>query len=259
MKKALGILFSLLFVLSLTVTVFAQSENATIPEKNGDYPDPEHPGLRVRVFVHEPKLSKPSLFKSVSLVCPIEDPDSAAVVTPAGWKLPANWTYTLNTSGVPSSVGAKNLATIANNAFTGWTNAAGGKVTITKTPFNTTVNRAKLDGQNIIAWGKTSSNALAVTYTWYYPSTGLSAEEDTIFNKSYPWFWNASNTACTDSNSYDAQDILTHELGHWMGLNDIYTADYVNNTMYGYGSMGEVKKDTLTTGDIQGVQAIYPL
>jgi hypothetical protein len=42
-----------------------------------------------------------------------------------------------------------------------------------------------------------------------------------------------------------------------MGLKDHYTADYADNTMYGYGSLGETKKDTLTTGDINGVLAKY--
>ena len=124
--------------------------------------------------------------------------------------------------------------------------------------YNIVHGAIEFDGKNIIAWGRASSGTLAVTYTWYYQSTGLVAENDTIFNNRYPWFWNAVNNTCTDSKSYDAQDILTHEIGHWMGLNDTYTNDYINNTMFGYGSKGEVKKNTLTTGDTQGVQAIYP-
>lgn len=265
MSKIFAILVGFILVFFQTIPVLAQSTNqgskAEIPEKNGDYPDPEHPGLRVRVFVHAPKQSKPASTQSPSLVCTTSDPDSSAVVPPAGWKLPSTWTYTLNTSSVPSSVGSANLATIANNAFTQWMNAVGNKVTISKTASNTTINRAKFDRKNIIAWGRTSASALAVTYTWYYtsgPLSGQAAEEDTIFNSQYRWFWNPSNPTCTDSNSYDAQDILTHETGHWMGLNDTYTGDFINNTMYGYGSMGETKKDTLTAGDIQGVNAIYP-
>ncbi len=260
MKKILAILFSFLFLFSFSITVFAQSPNG-IPEKNGDYQDPDHPGLRVRVFVHSPKPSKPESTQSPSLVCPTPDPDSNAVVPPAGWKLPSTWTYTLNPSSVPSSVGSANLAAITNNAFTQWTNVLGGKVTISKTSSNTRTDRARYDRQNIIAWGRTSASALAVTYTWYYTSgslAGQAAEEDTIFNKKYPWFWNSLNFACTDSNSYDAQDILTHEIGHWFGLNDTYDEVFIDNTMYGYGLKGETKKDTLTTGDTLGVWAIYP-
>ena len=255
MKRILGALFLFVLIFAFSVTAFAQNENANIPERNGDYPIPGRSDLRVRVFVHEPKSAKPALTQTPVLVCPVTDPDSTAVIPPAGWHLPSIWTYTLNTSSVPSSVGSGNLATIAGNAFNAWMSAVPGKVNISQAG-TTSINRARFDGKNIIAWGRTSASALAVTYTWYYPSTGLSAEEDTIFNKQYPWFWNS--TTCTDNNSYDAQDILTHEIGHWMGLNDTYTDAYVNNTMYGYGSKGEIKKDTLTTGDTQGVQAIYP-
>ena len=187
------------------------------------------------------------------------DLNSLAEVDPAGWHLPATpWVYRLNTSSVPLSVGSGNLGTIAQLSFGAWQNTSHSKVTFVKgSP--TTVTRAKYDGQNIITWGKAPSSALAVTYTWYYPSTGLVAETDTIMNKRFPWSWTnqTDSSNCADANSYDSQDILTHELGHWMGLDDEYTTAYQDNTMYGYGFKQEVKKDTLTTGDIKGINKIY--
>lgn len=257
--KAFVFIFVLLVVSVAALPVFAQGtqDRPQIPERDGDYPDPGHPGLRVRVFVHNPQKPTPVSSDSVSLVCP-SDPESSAVVPPAGWHLPnGTWNYFLNTSSVPSSVGSSNLSIIASNAFGKWSSSVGGKVNFSQVG-TTLANRARFDGQNIIAWGRTSANALAVTYTWYYISNNLVAEEDTIFNMQYPWYWNLANSACTDTNSYDAQDILTHETGHWMGLKDTYDVAYTNNTMFGYGSKGETKKDTLTTGDVSGVQAIYP-
>lgn len=257
MKRIFALIFGIVLVFSLVGSVSAQSSHATIPEKNGDYPDPERPGLRVRVFVHEPKHAKPDSAQSTILACNLADPNSNAIIPPTGWHLPSNWTYTLNPTSVPASVGSGNLSTIVSNAFNQWMGATN-KVTFTKTASDTTINRSRYDGKNVIAWGRTSGSALAVTYTWYYTNTGLVAETDTIFNQKLPWYWNAANNMCTDTNSYDAQDIMTHETGHWMGLDDTYSANYVDNTMYGYGSKGEVKKNTLTTGDTQGVQAIYP-
>ena len=108
-----------------------------------------------------------------------------------------------------------------------------------------------------MAWGRTSRSALAVTYTWYYTNTGEVADVDTIMNNSYPWSWGGGSATCAYPNSYDAQNILTHELGHWMGLDDKYTEEFINNTMYGYGSPREAKKDTLTNGDIAGLLTIY--
>jgi len=121
---------------------------------------------------------------------------------------------------------------------------------------DTTVSRQAYDGQNVIAWGRTSGTALGVTYVRYYPDTGQVVDVDTIMNKKYQWSWYDSNV-CAWQGAYDAEDILTHELGHWVGLNDEYTAEYIENTMYGYGAKGEVKKDTLTTGDVSGAAVIY--
>ena len=240
----------------------AKTENIiadNLPEKEGTYDVSGHPNLKVGVFVHYPKAIKqpPSQTSIPLLVCPV-DTNSDAFVPATGWKLPSSWTYTLNTSSVPSSVGSSNLVTIANNAFSQWAGAINGEINISKTSSNTNINRAKLDGRNIVSWGRTQGTALGVTYIWYNTSTGLVTEVDTIMNQKFSWYWNQADNKCTDQNSYDAQNILTHELGHWMGLDDTYSSAYVNNTMYGYGDKGETKKDTLTTGDITGVLAIYP-
>lgn len=240
----------------------AHGTHSPIPEKTGVYADPDHPGVKVRVFVHPERSrgtrsGKPTKTQSSALVCDLPDPDSSAVVGPAGWYLPASWIYQLNPSSVPSSVGGSNLPTIAANGFADWAAASGDKVTFTKGA-NTSVARQAYDGRNIIAWGRTSGFALGVTYIRYYASTGLAVDVDTIMNKKFAWKWSNSNT-CADSAAYDAENILTHELGHWLGLNDEYAATYVDNTMYGYGGKGEVKKNTLTSGDAAGTTAIYPL
>jgi len=262
MRKTLiiAILLVVAFFLGISL-VQAKPDKDTdgdLPQVSGTYDVPGHPNLKLKVFVHGPKV-KPEPSVSPLLVCSLTDPDSGTVVDSAGWHLPTGqWVYRLNTASVPSSVGSSNLSTLAQLAFSVWQNAVNNKVTFVAGP-TTTVNRAKYDGQNIIAWERTSGSALAVTYTWYYPSTGVVAETDTIMNLKFPWSWTNQLVSqnCADANSYDAQDILTHELGHWMGLDDEYTSAYVDNTMYGYGSKGEVKKDTLTTGDIDGVSKIY--
>lgn len=259
MIRIFSLMASMLLLLMLTSTVYANPSDdhpqPQIPEKNGDYPDPEHPGLRVRVFVHEAKGPQPLTLNPVSACT---DPDSQAVVDPTGWKLPTGaWTYQLNVGSVPSSVDGSNFTTLANNVFNNWQGTQN-KVTFQRGA-DTTANKQALDWKNIVSWGRTSGTALAVTYTRYYTATGIVADVDTIMNQKFPWSWTdpAANQCSLYANTYDAQDILTHEIGHWMGENDEYTQAYVNNTMFGYGSQGEVKKDTLTTGDKLGVSAIY--
>ena len=253
------VLFTAFLILFSLVTVHAQdlgasSADPAIPERNGVYNDPQHPGVKVRVFVHP---AKPETNTSPVLTCSLSDPESTAVVDRTGWNLSSNWTYNLNPTTVPSSVGSSNLSTIANTAFNNWTTASNSKVTFVRGA-DSSVKRSAYDGQNIIAWGRTNGSALGVTYTRYYTQTGQVVDVDTIMNVKFPWKWSGGNNTCAYSDAYDAQDILTHELGHWLGLDDEYdSASYQHATMYGYGSKGEVKKDTLTTGDKSGVFAIY--
>jgi len=256
MKKITGFLA----ILSLCLMAFpalAKQQEEALPEIDGIYEVKGHPEMKLRVFVYK---AKPSPSPVLVETCSLPDPGSSSVDSPAGWTLPANWTYSLNVSSVPASVGGVNLPTIAGNAFSAWTAAINNKV-VAERGANTSATRAVRDNKNIITWGRTSGSALAVTYTWYNTTTKKAVEIDTIMNQKFAWAWNnpadwGSNPTCAYNNVYDAQNILTHELGHTFGLNDHYTDDYANNTMYGYGSTKETKKDTLTNGDISGIQAL---
>lgn len=239
-----------LFLLLVLFSVFASGVEAKvveIPEVSGDYADPENKDQRVRVFVHKVKD-----MVAENMAC-VSDPDSEAVVGPTGWKLPESMEYRLNMS-VPGGIGSANWTEIAKRSFAVWSQATGGLVKFTEGP-STKVNRQSGDGQNVLAWGRTNGSALAVTYTRYRTDTKEVVDVDTIMNQKFAWSW--ADNVCGSPNSYDAQNILTHELGHWMGLNDHYTVEYAANTMYGYGAKGETQKDTLTSGDIAGLGAIY--
>lgn len=263
-KKFIAVsLFILAFIIGTDYSSAAQAKNADnsntpvvsdIPEIDGTYDDREYPGVKVRVFVHREKSLKVTP-PPPAIICS-DDPPSTSIIGKGAWKLSSPWTYSLNPSTVPSSVGFSNLATIAKNGFDDWSSATGGKVVFSRSP-DTTVTRQAYDGKNIIAWGRLSGSALGITYTRYYSSTGQTIDVDTILNSRYSWKW-ANSNICADNAAYDAEDILTHEQGHWLGLIDEYDAvKFSNATMYGYGVKGEVKKITLTTGDINGASAIY--
>ncbi|HJZ06289.1 hypothetical protein A2634_02450 [Candidatus Amesbacteria bacterium RIFCSPHIGHO2_01_FULL_48_32] len=247
MRKALGFLLAGLMMVP-AVAAYGPDD---LPEQAGDYPVPGRSDMRMRVFVYEPRAGRPGVVVDKSLAC--VDPDQNDLVAPAGWKLPVgNWRYKLNVGSVPSSVGGSNLGTIVKDSFGPWQSAISNQVNFVYDG-ETGVSRSALDWQNVITWGRTQGSALAVTYVRYYTATGLVADVDTVMNKKFTW----SLSQCGLSNSYDAQNIMIHELGHWMGLDDEYTDNFLDNTMFGYGSRGETKKNTLEAGDENGVRAIY--
>lgn len=263
MKKflLLGFLTLLLVVVPSAMAKGRGEESESsgdVPEVEGDYPDPRNKDVRVRVFVHGQKDKERDAHRSTTILS-CTNPDAVTMVSAAGWHLSGSTTYRLNVSSVPSSIGSGNLPTIVNNSFSAWAASVPGKVSFSRGP-DTTVARSTLDWQNIVAWGRTNGNALGVTYIRYYTATKVVADVDTIINQKFQWRWtDPSTNACSlYADAYDAQDILTHEIGHWMGLNDEYSTIFADHTMYGYGAKGELKKNTLTTGDVLGALAIYP-
>ena len=265
-KKLTFMTIAVIVAAMLAAFQSAKAENSSlvknIPQKNGLYDIPGHPGLKVRVFVHYPHV-KPGPAPAPSEVCKLADPDSSAVVADAGWKLPQVWKYNLYLGNVPSSIGAARFEQLTRNTFETWVNDTGVNVTVSKGDYAKSNQVMSADGNNLVTFGSAPRNALGVTYI--FRQDGVLVGTDTILNQKMAWNWSdpsswnepTSSTTCAFNQSYDAQNILTHEVGHWMGLDDHYAKTYKDNTMYGYGSQMETKKDTLTRGDLEGLMSIY--
>lgn len=58
--------------------------------------------------------------------------------------------------------------------------------------------------------------------------------------------------------SFSVQEIMTHEFGHWLSLDDVYGIECSHVTMFGGVSPGETNKTTLEPEDIEGVNWMYP-
>lgn len=120
------------------------------------------------------------------------------------------------------------------------------------------------NGFNELGWASLESsypNAIAVTMIWYGRDKHI-VEVDTAMSTDLLWTQNVvdgdPNTHTGSAGYYDVQDIMTHEAGHWLMLGDLYTNAASQQTMYGYGSMGELKARTLESGDVAGLRKIYP-
>jgi len=107
----------------------------------------------------------------------------------------------------------------------------------------------KRDNYNVVAWGAYRAGVIAVTYIWYSGTRIL--ESDTRLNTFYAW------SLSGEAGKMDVQNIMTHELGHWCGLDDLYADKDYWLTMYGYSNYAETHKETLGLGDTLGLQAVY--
>lgn len=99
-------------------------------------------------------------------------------------------------------------------------------------------------------------NAIAIAIIWGIfggpPGRRELVEWDMIFDDvDFDW----STTG--ESGKMDFENIATHEIGHAVGLADLYKDSCSEQTMYGYAEYGETKKSTLDDGDTNGVYQLY--
>ena len=84
---------------------------------------------------------------------------------------------------------------------------------------------------NEIYWGKVSSKqTLAETRTRTPPGSKFPTEADIVFNKDLSW-------GSSMPFKFDVQTIALHEMGHVVGLRDLYGADDKQKVMYGMANM----------------------
>lgn len=112
------------------------------------------------------------------------------------------------------------------------------------------------DNKNEVYFGSiANSNTIAVTTVWGIfrgPTASRELVEwDMVFDD-VKFSWSTTGAL----SSMDFGNIATHELGHAVGLADLYNT-CVDETMYGYATEGETKKRDLNTGDLQGMNSLY--
>ena len=119
------------------------------------------------------------------------------------------------------------------------------------TDFNTL--GIKLNERNTVSWGDLSEGVIGVTSLWALPGKPprTIVEWDIVLNTGFTWGTEGVPEVM------DIQNITTHEVGHVVGLDDLYQDAYSKQTMYGYSDYGETTKRDLLAGDILGAQKLY--
>ena len=142
-------------------------------------------------------------------------------------------------------------STISKSAET-WDAATPAELFSNSYAVDSTAQYGVQDYVNTIQFGNYgSSNTIAVTSVWYTRAGKRIVEFDMLFNERYLW-----GNADDSLGFMDLQNIATHELGHSVGLDDLYNS-CIEETMYGYSGYGETKKRTLEPADIEGLRKMY--
>ncbi|MFH2139033.1 MAG: CFI-box-CTERM domain-containing protein [Candidatus Omnitrophota bacterium] len=169
--------------------------------------------------------------------------------------------YYINADGSDNISDGSDL-TACQTSFQTWTNVATTDIAVTYLGTSTSTSGGTLDGVNLLSWVENTADpryvntvkvagTIAVCVAWV--SSGTIVDADIIFNGA-DHTWSTSGAG----GAMDVQNLATHEIGHFFGLDDLYTAADTEKTMYGYGSTGETKKRDLHQDDIDGISALYP-
>ncbi len=121
----------------------------------------------------------------------------------------------------------------------------------------TSVRTAGRDGVNLVSFTDDttlagSSSTIALTISYFRADANNKPqydEADIVFNPTLLY------STSGESGKFDIQSVLTHEIGHFVGLDH---AAMVSSVMVPFGSTGQVHQRTLSYDDVAAVSEIYP-
>ena len=112
------------------------------------------------------------------------------------------------------------------------------------------------DGTNTVTWHQFDPEVIAAVVTCTDPKGKTVRDVDLALNVTQ--HWEDIRGEADSRHTFDIRSIVTHEIGHWVSLLDLYDGDSVAQTMMGNAVYGETRKRTLALGDVVGIQTAYP-
>lgn len=184
----------------------------------------------------------------------------------AKWKNVEDWIVnTDNSDGLSSTT----VSNILSNGINKWEDATDGIISNgiefnilgngSITPNDLSADTTAPDTQNEVYFADITDdvNIIAVTIVWGIfggpPQTRKLVEWDQVYDD-VTFDWSAETAGVPGKMDFD--NIATHELGHSVGMGDLYNS-CIAETMYGYAETGEIIKRDLNSGDILGIDKLY--
>ena len=162
--------------------------------------------------------------------------------------------FWINNSGSPRIANGSEFAAV-QAAFQTWQNVPTAAVSFSYMGA-TPVGTVGQDGMNVVTFIDSSvplgSDAIASTFTFFnFDATGTLTiqEADIALNTSVAF------STSGEAGKYDIQSVLTHEAGHFLGLDH---AGLLSSVMTAYGTPSQLDQRTLAYDDMAGVTEIYP-
>lgn len=207
------------------------------------------PDLEKIEFIHWRKgFAKPEVAKAP------KPPSCYKFLTPTKvrWAIPPSVSYVVNPAN-PQGLSADFVGAAVSTSAETWDGATSQELMNDAYNFGEVAYGVQ-DYTNAVTFGNyPTAGVIAVTTVWYNPATKKIVEFDVMFDTDWTW-----GDATVNQGVMDLQNIATHELGHGVGLGDIYDTVCSAVTMYGYSDYGEIQKRTLEQPDITGLLTLYP-
>jgi hypothetical protein len=155
--------------------------------------------------------------------------------------------------------GSRSLSTVADTSFATWDAITTATIAFARGADTSASISFGFDGINILKTNMTAleyqnsgaGDALALTSTTSGAFTGDILDSDIFFNPTV----NFSTDPTTPGTHYDFETVLTHEVGHLLGLDH---SAILSATMFPRVSQGVNAPRALSSDDVAGVSSLYP-
>ncbi len=174
---------------------------------------------------------------------------------PLHWKT-LDHTYRLD-ANLPPHFDPEITAQLIEAAFQQWSDVPCRPMTFTSQGYAQGAKVDASDGVNWVRWVQDdwplSSKLIAVTWVHFDTRSGEIENVDIDFNLAQKPYL-AGSECDQDALAYDLLATMTHEVGHWIGLDHSF---HPEATMFETTSHGDCVKRTLAEDDLEGFCGIY--